>query len=666
MGLTKYFQPIVVLSAVVLIMTGCSPSAKKSEEKQADPNVVKPVERPAATQLSPNKASHSEETLLAEKASPGKAAEELPPIVSPVAEFQQPASVPSGEPLPKLTEDLLTRHPAAVAPPTAPPATQPKLAAVNPPIAANPPVINRPSTDPSPVAVVTSPTIEKNTPAMKPISPVAPASPATQSAGTATLRTGKHSGVPFDPVKENGPIFVDWPKPKVALVLTGMEHGYIEPCGCSGLDRMKGGMRRRYAMLEQLRKDGWPVVPLDVGSLARGFGLQAEMKFRMLVEGKEKMGYKAVGFGPDDLRLPAASLVSVAAEVNNKPSMFLSANVGLFSFDAHVTETSRVVVADGRKIGVTAVLGTQYQKEINNSDLEMIDPAVALQKIVPELKQKADYLVLLANTTRAEAVELSKKFPEFNTIVVAEGPETPPAVPETAPNGSTLLITVGNKGMDAIVLGLYDDAKRPFIYQRVPLDSRFDPAPDAKKPPHEMKDLMAAYQEQVKTLGFAGLGLQPTTHPQAETNGKFIGSQKCESCHETAYRIWKKSMHAQAYETLVKLDPARNFDPECVSCHTVGWHPNKYFPYTSGFESISKTPHLAGVGCEDCHGPGEKHAAAEMPGGQVALRDKYRKAVQITKEESKKRQCVTCHDLDNSRDFDFDAYWPLIEHKEKE
>ncbi len=55
-----------------------------------------------------------------------------------------------------------------------------------------------------------------------------------------------------------------------------------------------------------------------------------------------------------------------------------------------------------------------------------------------------------------------------------------------------------------------------------------------------MKDLMAAYQEQIKTIGFAGLGLQPATHPQAETNGKFIGSQKCESCHEAAYRIWKK------------------------------------------------------------------------------------------------------------------------------
>ena len=46
------------------------------------------------------------------------------------------------------------------------------------------------------------------------------------------------SGIPFDPIKENKPIFDGWPKPKLALVITGMEEGYLEPCGCAGLDRI--------------------------------------------------------------------------------------------------------------------------------------------------------------------------------------------------------------------------------------------------------------------------------------------------------------------------------------------------------------------------------------------------------------------------------------------
>ncbi|MBR5757495.1 MAG: hypothetical protein IKX88_02730, partial [Thermoguttaceae bacterium] len=42
---------------------------------------------------------------------------------------------------------------------------------------------------------------------------------------------------PYDVYKENGHYFVDWEKPDVALVFTGMTNGYIEPCGCAGMDR---------------------------------------------------------------------------------------------------------------------------------------------------------------------------------------------------------------------------------------------------------------------------------------------------------------------------------------------------------------------------------------------------------------------------------------------
>ena len=363
----------------------------------------------------------------------------IAPPKLPVAEFQEPPVMPPSEPLPKLSDEPAER-------PTKQPAKQ--------------------------------------------------ASPGAKPAFFA--RSGKHSGIPFDPLKVNGPIFVGWPKPKLAIAVTGMEDGYIEPCGCAGLDRMKGGMSRRFTFLQEYRKKGWPLVAIEVGGIARGFGRQAEMKYETLIEGKLKMGYDAIAFGVTDLRLPATELMAVV--VNSKPGMFVSANIGLLGKPGEIVPTYQVIEAGGIKLGVTAILGRSYQKEINNPEIEMGDPVAALKPIVPELRRKADYLVLLAHASMDESVALAKQFPEFNVVVTSDGGEVPPAKPETVPGTKTLLITVGHKGMDVVVLGLFGEPRQPTVrYQRVPLDSRFPASP-------QMKMLMAAYQDQLKTIGFAGLG----------------------------------------------------------------------------------------------------------------------------------------------------------------
>src|SRR5262245_38050550 len=74
-----------------------------------------------------------------------------------------------------------------------------------------------------------------------------PATPSTGS-GTGAQQSNAAGGTPyvaekpFDPIAENGPIFQDWTKPKLTLVFTGEQHGYFEPCGCTGPGKQKGGM----------------------------------------------------------------------------------------------------------------------------------------------------------------------------------------------------------------------------------------------------------------------------------------------------------------------------------------------------------------------------------------------------------------------------------------
>ncbi|MBN1590303.1 MAG: hypothetical protein JW888_12380 [Pirellulales bacterium] len=467
----------------------------------------------------------------------------------------------------------------------------------------------------------------------------------------------KEDQVPFDPIKENGRIFVDWTKPKLAVVITGREDGYIEPCGCAGLDKMKGGLSRRHTMIESLRERGWPLVAVDVGGFTKGYGPQTEIKFQNTIEAMRKMRYDAIGFGINDLRLPTGELVSVAFA----PSPFVSANVGLLGFSANVTARSKIVEVGDLKIGVTAVLGKTYQGELDNQEIELLPPEEALAPIVPELKKKCNLLILLAYATKEESIALGQRFPDFGLVVTAGGPAEPPNTQTRIPDTRSLLIEVGEKGMNAVVLGFYDNPKEPIRYQRVPLDSRFAASKD-------MYRIMAAYQEQLKRQGLEGLKIHAVSHPQSELCGEFVGSEKCKSCHEESYRIWKKSGHAKAWKTLVELDPPRNFDPECISCHVIGWHPTEHFSYRSGFLSEKKTPEMVNVGCESCHGPGGAHCRAE-DGSDLDLQEKLAKALVVTKEESRTnptKMCQNCHDLDNSPDFDFDTYWPDVEHYETE
>lgn len=464
---------------------------------------------------------------------------------------------------------------------------------------------------------------------------------------------GKRSGEPFDPIKENGPIFVGWPSPKFALVITGREDGYLEPCGCAGLDRMKGGLSRRFSMFRQLREE-WkcPVVGLDVGGLIKGFGRQTELKFHLTVSAMQQMGYQAIALGVPELRLPAGELL--AASLGDGESLFVSANVALFGFDQGFTPSYKIIDLPGVKLGVTAVLGTSWQEGINNPDVQIAPAVERLRTIVSQLEQEAEICVLLAHASWEESWKLGELFPQFDIVVTAGTPPEPPVEPTRFKDGR-LFIEVGTKGMNAIVLGFYDVGQR-VRYQRVPLDSRFPQAP-------EVTLMLAEYQQQLKELGLEGLGIRPAPNPKLIEMGNYVGSRKCQPCHEPSYEIWRKTGHAKAWRTLKELEIPRTHDPECISCHVIGWHPTEYFPYEGGFLSEEKTPHLVDVGCEACHGPGEKHVQAEM-GSNVEAQEKYRRLVRVTLEDARQWQCVSCHDLDNSPDFEFDTYWPVVAHYE--
>lgn len=81
--------------------------------------------------------------------------------------------------------------------------------------------------------------------------------------------------------------------------------------------------------------------------------------------------------------------------------------------------------------------------------------------------------------------------------------------------------------------------------------------------------------------------------------GKFLGAQACALCHKKMHEDWSETRHAGALETLEAIGQGEN--AACLGCHTAG------FGVAGGFVDRATTDALAGVQCENCHGPGLDH-----------------------------------------------------------
>lgn len=459
-----------------------------------------------------------------------------------------------------------------------------------------------------------------------------------------------------DPLAE---LFVDWPEPKLLLVFTGFMNGYVEPCGCAGMDQMKGGLSRRHTLFKCLEKKGWPVLAIDAGNLNKGFGRQEELKFNCVIdESLRQMKYEAAGIGERELLFPTDELILYVVDVEGAPKRYTSANVAILEFDPDFTKPFRVLRQNGLRIGVTSVIGASALSAINNPEIVHDDAIKRLKEVLPEMDaQSCDRKVLIVHGNEVEINRILKAVSgRFDFVIPSNTPAEPPYRPNRV-DGS-MMVEVGEKGKFAIAVGLFDDKQTPLRYQRIPLDVRFENSP-------EILVLMQKYQDELERTGLEGLGIKPIHDRRTDELGKFVGSQSCADCHEPAYDTWRKSRHGNAWKSLVETSkPARTHDPECIACHVVGWDSKEFLPYENGFLGEKETPKLRNVGCESCHGPGEMHNKAEM-GSDENLKIKLRKAIRLSLEGNMaKKRCIECHDGDNSPNFDFELYWPKIAHPE--
>jgi hypothetical protein len=229
-------------------------------------------------------------------------------------------------------------------------------------------------------------------------------------------------------------------------------------------------------------------------------------------------------------------------------------------------------------------------------------------------------------------------------------------------------------------------------YQLVPLGEQYvTPDNPAAEKANTALPVLEAYAKQVKERKLIDRITQvphPAQIQAPKLNLTYVGSEKCMGCHAAEFVKWQGTPHGHALDALEKIAKRpglRNFDPECVVCHTIG------FGYKTGYEDAVKTPLLKHVGCESCHGPGSGHISAprneqllklmtpwkqgkddKLPDpatmdkiaklnpadrGQVIIPPTQQRVI-----NSVSQTCMKCHDAENDPHFDLFKYWPKVNH----
>ena len=115
----------------------------------------------------------------------------------------------------------------------------------------------------------------------------------------------------------------------------------------------------------------------------------------------------------------------------------------------------------------------------------------------------------------------------------------------------------------------------------------------------------------------------------------YVGSESCIGCHEGLNKehidTWKKSAMAKEAFPLIRDEKDKT---KCTPCHATGYDPEK------------KTYKEKNVGCEACHGPGEKYqemmmGAEAQEGGKIARENAIKACTRCHKAHIAKEEHIT-------------------------
>lgn len=414
---------------------------------------------------------------------------------------------------------------------------------------------------------------------------------------------------------------------ELVIIYTGDSGGEVESCGCSAL--AYGGLARRASLVNVIRANYPTAVFVDAGDFfSPNVGEQDRLKNEITAEAYGAFAYDAVNLGEYDFNFGADFLEGLV-ETHRIP--VITANI--FAEDGKpIAPPFKVINRGYVKVGVVGFLNPEVVASKGLGGATVKPYKKLLAEATRALAAEADVIICLAHVGNVEkARALAARCPKEIDVVVAghRGGRTPQA--ENVKGRWMVYTRSRNRYVGMLKLTL-DESKNVVAAENHVLPVTRETVKD-----EATQALVEKYHAALRKLVEEKKLLKS---PEEAPPGGFIyvGSSRCAGCHPLETKRWRSTAHAAAYESLAGAK--REMDPECVACHVTG------YGFRGGFVGADKTPALLGVGCEECHGPGEGHAQSPAI--------KTRPIAAAT--------CTRCHDEERSPAFDYAKYYGPVKH----
>ncbi len=359
------------------------------------------------------------------------------------------------------------------------------------------------------------------------------------------------------------------------------------------------------------------------------------MKARAMFEGFELLRYDAVAVGEMDL----AYGMTLLREMEEKHGIpFVCANAFDRGTENRLFEPYRIAEKNGLRVAFLGVVSPErhviapVESQLLEHKIEIRDPTEEAAKLLPEIRENADVVVLLSHTG-IETSEFLAKDLAVDVVIVGHYPAI-----ENDPRkvGNAIFCMAGSKsdrfGTLQITWGADGKTIESFDGDAIRL---LQTGPEVPEIAAIFERVDAAEKEATRQRSLAGQRESEAERLKGQTakvhdRGGVLGAESCKTCHAPTYDSWLKTPHAEAFAALAEADAWDN--PECVGCHVTG------AAEKHRVEDANIAPELWNVQCEECHGSGLDHA---------------RDGSYVTAGEA---TCRKCHDAANSPEFDYERY----------